>query len=145
MDYDDFARQRAEEKLQFLQSMMGAQNVGMGGTVNAAGLQNAANNSNITAAQLNQILSGQYTQTATPPRPPAFDPNEDPAYKPSLQAVTDMWALRFGTVWVNVDGFGKEDRMWERIAERLHDDRRIERAQRQSGNWVRLKDHHGNR
>ena len=142
-NYDaEYERQMNAVKQEMINSLYsGQQNQGLG----SSGLANVANAvtslGGMSAAQLNWVL-GQQTSVQPP-----FDPNENPAYKPTLQAVVDMWALRFGDNWVNIDAFPKEDSMWADIAQRIRDAGRMEQVHTRasSGNWHRLKDHHGNR
>lgn len=53
---------------------------------------------------------------------PEFDPNNDPVYSASIEALKNMWAARFGTRWVRRTAELEDNEgPWANITSRLRD------------------------
>lgn len=76
-----------------------------------------------------------------------LDPNDDPAYAPTVSTLIDIWQLRYGDRWakLNAAETAEDDAHIDRIASRLDGLGLLETTYRGGTRWCRLKEQHGNR
>lgn len=63
------------------------------------------------------------------------DPNTQEIMNAPIKALRDMWEVRFGAMWVEVDSLDEE---WDKIYGRLDQYDLFEDCD--SGNWIKLKE-----